>query len=274
MYSMANRYMYLVEANTSKPLSISGKKHSILVGLSSDRLEELLDILENNKELELFTCGARIVSKQDPKKSLKEINLAIAIADSNDKTANFPSVTNIDLSNTVTLHVYPKQLANLEYIKTEPLYTQTELKKGDPKTSIGVIFTTWNQPGVKPPKIKEPEEKVEPKSTPAPKPEPEVKKEPTEDVSLEKEMKTIVGANPKKKTKMKSNKSEEKYRLKSFDDFIKEEKETTATVDIHTEVEKADSETKENEAKIKNLKKEKLKKESPCLDCDDEDSIA
>ena len=271
MYLMANRYRVF---EASKPLSISGKRHSILLGLSNDRLDELLELLEDNKELELFTCGARIVSKQDPKKSLKEINLAIAVADSDERGANFPSVTNIDLSNTITLHVYPKQLANLEHIKTEPLYTQTELKKGDPKTAIGVIFTSWNKPGVKPPKINDPDEVKVPHAGPtAVEPEPEVDEEPTPDVDIEKEMKTIVGANPKKKVKMKSNRSEEKYTLKSFDDFIKEEKEVTATVDIHADVEKADKETKENEAKIKNLKKEKLKKESPCVDCDDEESL-
>ena len=207
MYNIL-QYKKIFEADTSETQpAISGKKHSILLVITKEDQDTLLDLINNNSALTVFTRPAKIVNKSNPKETIKEINITLAIADSNNKNAQFPKIESTDASNTLISFLYPKQLANLQYIESDPLFIETNLKKGDPKSSIFLAIALFQKD--KPVEVKKEEPKEKSKEVSFDKVEP-TKKE------IAVETGEFVGANPRKKEK-----KQKEVVIQSFDDFIK-----------------------------------------------------
>ena len=124
---------------TAQVQPLSGKTADILLTLSEQDQDELNDLLENNSELKLFTRPAQLVDKADSTKKLGEVNLVFSIANSNDRDAQFPNVTGVDLQKSLVFNVYPKQI-NIAGIEGGSVTTSLKVKADDPNSAVNIIM--------------------------------------------------------------------------------------------------------------------------------------
>lgn len=282
MYSIDN-YIAILEAKNGEKPAISGKIHQIVLGISDEDLDDLMDLSETG---EIFTRLVKITGKnKKATKVVSEVNLAIAVANSNKKRAIFPSTENVDISNTIIIYLYPKQLDSLEFLDQGPVLIEAQLKRGDNRSTIGIqVIKSFNKSENKPSVKKEVPKELKPVKAKVPV-EPKQEVQPVEDTEASPTevgintgqligdgSKKVFGANPKKKktigTKTKKPARSKGY-IKGFDAFVNENIEKS--VDLHPEVEKAIEDTTENNVKIDQMKR--TKKGEDCKDCDDVDAI-
>jgi hypothetical protein len=113
MYHFINYGKLFEDAESTQPVQtqqLTGKNSRIILTLSDQDQDELGDLLTNNNDLQLFTRPAQIVDKANPDTKLGEINVALAIANSDAKDAQFPDSSSVDMAKTLVLPFFPKQL--------------------------------------------------------------------------------------------------------------------------------------------------------------------
>lgn len=235
---------------TAQVQPLSGKTADILLTLSEQDQDELNDLLENNSSLKLFTRPAQLVDKADSTKKLGEVNLVFAIANSNDKGAQFPDVAGVDLQKSLVFNVYPKQI-NIAGIDGGSVTLPLNVKADDPKSAVNIIMIAAQEQSTASATDDEP---VEYASTTETEPTPE-------EIALS--TGEMVGSNPKK------YESNMPKAIKNFDQFVGESKKKwIADIDMKTGALKKElgddeltaADLKKAEAKLAKKDKDKKKK--------------
>ncbi len=213
------------QENQQESDKLSFKNSQIVLTLSNEDLDELADLSEIGTDKTPFIRPAQLVDKKDPNKVISDIMVAILVAESDEKTAKFPELATVE-KDTQVIRLYPKQLAGLDTLdQGSNLTMPVQIISNDPKSVLNFTIT---QVGTETPET-EPEQ-TEPEAepeivVPTPETEPEQTEptaeeeygEPEEELSQEQldaiETGTLIGANPRNESA-----------VKSFDAFVSEGK--------------------------------------------------
>ena len=212
MYHFINYGKLFEDAEVTQPVQtqqLTGKNSRIILTLSDQDQDELGDLLINNNDLVLFTRPAQIVDKSNPDTKLGEINVALSIANSDAKDAQFPDASEVDMAKTLVLPFFPKQLniAQLPSPVTIPVQV-------NPTTTVELSITGTADQTTQPTQDEQP---VAPSTVPEETPEELNKIAATGDMIG---ADVMVGMNPS----VEKNESRMKSEIKSFDAFVGEAK--------------------------------------------------
>ena len=217
MYHFINYGKLFEDAEVTQPVQtqqLTGKNSRIILTLSDQDQDELGDLLINNNDLVLFTRPAQIVDKANPDTKLGEINVALSIANSDAKDAQFPDASGVDMAKTLVLPFFPKQLniAQLPSPVTIPVQV-------NPTTTVELSITGTADQTAQPTQDEQP---VTTSNVPEETPEELNKIAATGDMIG---ADVMVGMNPS----VEKNESRMKSEIKSFDAFVGEAKKTKLT---------------------------------------------
>jgi len=217
MYHFINYSKLFEDAESTQPMQtqqLTGKNSRIVLTLSDQDQDELGDLLTNNNDLVLFTRPAQIVDKANPDTKLGEINVALAIANSDAKDAQFPDSSSVDLTKTLVLPFFPKQLNIAQLPSPVTIPVQVNPTTTVDLSIVGVATQQSAQQTTEEPQMAA----TTPEETPE-----ELNKIAATGDMIGADVK--VGMNPS----VEKNESRMKSEIKSFDAFIGEAKKTKLT---------------------------------------------
>jgi hypothetical protein len=258
MYHFINYGKLFEDAESTQPVQtqqLTGKNSRIILTLSDQDQDELGDLLTNNNDLQLFTRPAQIVDKANPDTKLGEINVALAIANSDAKDAQFPDSSSVDMAKTLVLPFFPKQLNIAQLPSPVTIPVQVNPTTTVELSIVGVATQQTAQQTTEEPQM----------AASAPKETPE-------------ELNKIVATGDMIGADVEKNESSMKSEIKSFDAFIGEaKKKWIGDIDMKKGALKKDlgkeEITAEDIAKVeKKLKAKDKDKKKPGLQLDKKDA--
>lgn len=258
MYHFINYGKLFEDAESTQPVQtqqLTGKNSRIILTLSDQDQDELGDLLTNNNDLQLFTRPAQIVDKANPDTKLGEINVALAIANSDAKDAQFPDSSSVDMAKTLVLPFFPKQLNIAQLPSPVTIPVQVNPTTTVELSIVGVATQQTAQQTTEEPQM----------AVSAPKETPE-------------ELNKIVATGDMIGADVEKNESSMKSEIKSFDAFIGEaKKKWIGDIDMKKGALKKDlgkeEITAEDIAKVeKKLKAKDKDKKKPGLQLDKKDA--